>query len=90
MDLDALFNNLLYSGTDAADPTTARRVKGLNSLHLIFIMIAPIVGLFYFYIGAIFFFYVFIIAGVFMILSNLAADLVKAKIDKRIFKEIIN
>ena len=69
MDLDALFNNLLYGGTDAADPTTARRVKGLNSLHLIFIMIAPIVGLFYFYIGAIFFFYVFIIAGVFMILS---------------------
>ena len=69
MDLDAIINNLLCSGTDAADPATARKVKGLNSLHLIFIMIAPILGLFYFYIGAIFFFYVFIIAGVFMILS---------------------
>jgi hypothetical protein len=69
MDLDALFNNLLSGGTEAEDPVTARRVKGLNGLHLIFIMIAPIVGLFYFYIGAIFFFYVFIIAGVFMILS---------------------
>jgi PAS domain S-box-containing protein len=69
MDLDALLNNLLSGGTDTADPMTARRVKGLNSLHLIFIMITPIVGLFYFYIGVIFFFYVFIIAGVFMILS---------------------
>lgn len=69
MDLDALFNNLLSGGTDAADLVTARMVKSLNSLHLIFIMIAPIVGLFYFYIGAIFFFYVFIIAGVFMIMS---------------------
>ena len=69
MDLDALFNNLLSGGTEAADPVTARRVKGLNGLHLIFIMIAPIVGLFYFYIGVIFFFYVFIIAGIFMILS---------------------
>ena len=69
MDLDALFNNLLSGGTEAEDPVTARRVKGLNGLHLIFIMIAPIVGLFYFYIGVIFFFYVFIIAGIFMILS---------------------
>jgi PAS domain S-box-containing protein len=71
MDLDAIFDNLLSSGMDATDPATARRVKGLNSLHLIFIMIAPILGLFYFYIGTIFFFYVFILAGVFMILSFL-------------------
>ena len=69
MDLDALINNLLSGGIDKADRVTAQRIKGLNSLHLIFIMIAPILGLFYFYIGVIFFFYVFIIAGVFMILS---------------------
>ena len=69
MDLDALLNNLLSGGTFAADRVTARRIKGLNSLHLIFIMLAPILGLFYFYIGAIFFFYIFITAGVFMILS---------------------
>ena len=67
MDLDALFNNLLSSGIEATNPEAIKKVKVLNSFHLIFIMLAPLLGLFYFYIGAIFLFYVFIIAGVLMI-----------------------
>lgn len=69
MDLDALFNNLLSGGREATDPGTTNKVKVLNSFHLIFIMMAPLLGLFYFYIGAIFLFYVFIIAGVLMLSS---------------------
>ena len=69
MDLDALFNNLLSSGIEATDPGATKKVKILNSFHLVFIMMAPLLGLFYFYIGAIFLFYVFIIAGVLMISS---------------------
>jgi PAS domain S-box-containing protein len=69
MDLDALFNNLLSSGIEATNPGDTKKVKILNSFHLVFIMIAPLLGLFYFYIGAIFLFYVFIIAGVMMISS---------------------
>ena len=69
MDLDALFNNLLSSGIEATDSGATKKVKVLNSFHLVFIMMAPLLGLFYFYIGAIFLFYVFIIAGVFMISS---------------------
>jgi PAS domain S-box-containing protein len=69
MDLDALFNNLLSSGIEATDPGVTKKVKVLNSFHLVFIMMAPLLGLFYFYIGAIFLFYVFIIAGVLMISS---------------------
>jgi PAS domain S-box-containing protein len=69
MDLDALLNNLLSSGIEATDPGVTKKVKILNSFHLVFIMMAPLLGLFYFYIGAIFLFYVFIIAGVLMISS---------------------
>ncbi len=69
MDLDALFNNLLSSGIEATDPEATKKVKVLNTFHLVFIMMAPLLGLFYFYIGAIFLFYVFIIAGVLMISS---------------------
>ncbi len=69
MDLDALFNNLLSSGIEATDPGATKKVKVLNCFHLVFIMMAPLLGLFYFYIGAIFLFYVFILAGVLMISS---------------------
>jgi PAS domain-containing protein len=69
MDLDALFNNLLSSGIETTDPGAIKKVKVLNTFHLVFIMMVPLLGLFYFYIGAIFLFYVFIIAGVLMISS---------------------
>ncbi len=69
MDLDAIFNNLLSSGIETTVPGATKKVKILNTFHLVFIMIAPLLGLFYFYIGAIFLFYVFIMAGILMISS---------------------
>ncbi|MBW2205697.1 MAG: PAS domain-containing protein [Deltaproteobacteria bacterium] len=66
INLDTLFENLLSSGFKLTDPETIRKVKVLNIFQLVFIMMAPIVGLFYFYVGAIFLFYVVIIAGLLM------------------------
>ncbi len=69
MDLESLFNNLITSGIRLSDPETIRKIKTLNIFQLVFIMLAPLLGLFYFYIGAIFLFYVIIIAGLLMIPS---------------------
>jgi PAS domain S-box-containing protein len=71
MDLESLFNNIITSGIKISDPETIRKIKTLNIFQLVFIMFAPLLGLFYFYIGAIFLFYVIIIAGLLMIPSIL-------------------
>ncbi|MFC1869304.1 PAS domain-containing protein [Thermodesulfobacteriota bacterium] len=52
-----------------SDPDLIRRFKVLNVFQLVFIMMTPILGLFYFYIGAVTIFYVVIIAGLLMISS---------------------
>lgn len=67
MNLEALLNNLITSGIQLADPDTIRRIKILNIFHLVFIMVAPILGLFYFFIGAPILFYICIISGILMI-----------------------
>ncbi len=51
------------------DLETVRKIKILNTFHLVFIMSAPLLGLFYFYIGAILLFYTTIISGLLMISS---------------------
>ena len=66
MNLELLFNDILSSGITSADPEKIRKFKALNIFHLIFIMAAPLLGLFYFYIGAIPLFYVSIVAGLLM------------------------
>lgn len=69
MNLDSLFHNLLTSGIKLSDPETLRRFKVANSFQLIFIMIAPFLGLLYFYMGALHLFYVITGAGLLMIAS---------------------
>ena len=71
MNLDNLFDDLLTSGIKLLDPEKIRKIKILNIFQLAFIMIAPLLGLFYFYIGAILLFYVMIIASLLMIASLL-------------------
>lgn len=71
MNLDAIFDDLLTSGITLADPERIRRLRVLNTVHLTVIMIAPFLGLFYFYIGAIILFYVIVLAGLLMTTSLL-------------------
>ncbi len=66
VNLDTLFEDLISSGFKLTDPETIRKVKILNIFQFTFIMMAPILGLFYFYVGAIFLFYVVITAGALM------------------------
>jgi PAS domain S-box-containing protein len=71
MNLDALFNNLLTSGIGLSSSETLRKLRILNTFHLTVIMTAPILGLFYFYVGALVLFYVTVITGLLMISSFL-------------------
>ena len=66
MNLESILNNILTSGIVFSDPDTVRRIKVLNVFQLIFTMLSPVLGLFYFYIGAIPLFYTCIAAGIFM------------------------
>jgi PAS domain S-box-containing protein len=69
MNLDALFNNLLTSGVGLSNSETLRKLRILNTFHLVVIMAAPLLGLFYFYVGAPILFYVTIFTGLLMIVS---------------------
>ncbi len=71
MNLDSLFDDLLTSGVTLADPQRIRKLRVLNSVHLVVIMSAPLLGLFYFYIGAIILFYVTVTVG-FLMATSLA------------------
>ena len=67
MNLESLLNNLITSGIKFADSDTIRKLKILNLSQFVFIMLAPLLGLFYFYIGATPLFYVPTVAGLLMI-----------------------
>ncbi len=69
MNLDSLFNNLLTSGRGLSNSETLRKLRILNIFHLVVIMTAPLLGLFYFYAGALVLFYVTILTGLLMISS---------------------
>jgi PAS domain S-box-containing protein len=69
VNLDTLFDDLLTSGVTLADPQRIRKLRVLNSVHLVVIMSAPLLGLFYFYIGAIILFYVTVAVGFLMAVS---------------------
>jgi PAS domain S-box-containing protein len=71
MNLDALFDNLLTSGVTLSDPQRIRKLRVLNTVHLVVMMGAPFLGLFYFYTGAIVLFYVVVMAGLLMATSLL-------------------
>lgn len=67
MNLEAIIKNVLASGLTLTDPDLMRRVRVLNIFQLIFFIITPFLGIFYFYIGAVPLFYTVIIAGVLML-----------------------
>jgi PAS domain S-box-containing protein len=71
MNLDTLFDDLLTSGVTLADPQRIRKLRVLNTLHLVIMMGAPFLGLFYFYIGAVILFYVSVLVGLLMATSLL-------------------
>jgi len=71
MNLDALFDDLLTSGVTLADPQRIRKLRVLNTVHLVIILSAPLLGLFYFYVGAIPLFYVAVMTGLLMAFSLL-------------------
>jgi len=61
--LSSLINNFLTSGVTLADPQHVGRIKILNVFELVFVLVAPLLGLFYFYIGVFSLFYISVIAG---------------------------
>ncbi|UCF82156.1 MAG: PAS domain S-box protein [Desulfobacteraceae bacterium] len=63
MKLKTLFNNFLTSGIKAATPEKTRRIKVLNSFELVFVIVAPLLGLFYFYVEAPLLFQTSMVAG---------------------------
>ncbi|MFO7459660.1 MAG: PAS domain-containing protein [Desulfatiglandales bacterium] len=71
MNLDALFDDLLTSGVTLADPQRLRRLRVLNTVHLVVMMAAPFLGLFYFYTGTVILFYVAVMTGLLMATSLL-------------------
>jgi len=58
-----LFNNFLASGVKAEAPEKIRKIKGLNLFELVFVIAAPLLGLFYYYVGAFFLFKTSMAAG---------------------------
>jgi PAS domain S-box-containing protein len=65
------FENFLTSGAGLLEPGILRRIKVLNSFGLAFVLFAPFLGLFYFYVGAFPLFYLCIsagLAGIFLII----------------------
>ncbi|UCB50053.1 MAG: PAS domain S-box protein [Deltaproteobacteria bacterium] len=69
MNLQFLFDDLITSRPEFSDPEVTRKIKALNIFQLGFIMLAPLLGLFYFYLGVLSLFYVIIGAGLLMIPS---------------------
>lgn len=71
MNLDALFRNLLTGGIGLSDPATVRKVRLFNLFQLAVAMGAPLLGLFYFYVGAIILFYTAFLTGLLTLFSLL-------------------
>jgi hypothetical protein len=69
MNLDSLFQNLLSSGIKLSDPETLRKFRVLNTFQLIVVVLAPFLGLLYFYVGAVLIFLTLVAAGLLMIVS---------------------
>jgi len=66
MNLESILENILTSGLTLTDPDLLRRFRVLNILQIVFLLLSPFLGLFYFYLGAILLFYTVIIAALLM------------------------
>lgn len=69
MNLESILKNLVTSGIGLSDPDLSRKFVVLNIFQLFIIMLTPLLGLFYFYIGAMFLFNAAIISGFLMALG---------------------
>lgn len=69
MNLDSLFQNLLSSGIKLSDPETLRKFRLLNTFQLVFVVLAPFLGLLYFYVGAVQLFFAVVAAGLLVVVS---------------------
>ncbi len=69
MNLESLFHNFITSGTTSSNPETISKHRVLNEFFLIISLAAPILGLFYYSVGADLLFYVALCAGLLGILG---------------------
>lgn len=67
MKLDYILNNLLTSGIELADPDILRKHKILNIFQVSVVILAPLSGLFYLYLGAVRLFYTCNTAAILML-----------------------
>jgi PAS domain S-box-containing protein len=63
MNLTTLFNSLVSGGMQSADPRATKRVRILNIFLLVFIIVTPLLGIFYSLVGADLLFFTTIIAA---------------------------
>lgn len=69
MNIESLFRNFITSGTTSSHPETISKYRMLNEFLLIIVVATPILGLFFYSIGAALLFYVALCAGLSGILS---------------------
>ncbi|MFC1840801.1 PAS domain-containing protein [Thermodesulfobacteriota bacterium] len=67
MNLESILKNLVTSGIGPSDPAVTRKYIVLNIFNLTVFVLAPVMSLFYYYIGAISLFYTTFISGILMI-----------------------
>ena len=76
--MKTFLNSFLASSIKAAAPEKLRRIRVLNLFELIFAAAAPLLGLFYFQIGALFLFHICLAAGVLGIVAILLLRITKS------------
>jgi len=69
MNLESLFHNFITSGTTSSHPETISKYRVLNAVLLIIVVATPILGLFYYLVGAVLLFYIALSAGLLGILG---------------------
>jgi PAS domain S-box-containing protein len=69
MNLESLFHNFITSGAASQRPETASKYRMLNVFLLVVVVATPILGLFYYLVGAVLLFYVTLCAGLLGILG---------------------
>ena len=67
MNFESILNNLLTSGFGIRNSHLVRRIRVLNVLQVALALISPTIGLFYFYIGVPYLFYISVITCLLMI-----------------------
>jgi hypothetical protein len=77
MNPELLLKNILTSGLSLTDPDLVRRFRVLNIFQLIFFIVSPALGFFYYYTGMVPLFYAVIVAGFLMLCGVLLLRMTK-------------